>query len=117
MLRATERPAAVVRRLLTTAVRDPVATAHLPARELDLTLRLVRRVRLLGRLAAELQQRGLVSGLPSKATEQLESALIAVEGRSRITRWELDRLAWALSRSLPRASVVVLKGCTCLVAG
>jgi Uncharacterised nucleotidyltransferase len=113
---AAERPSAAVRRLLTTAIRDPAAVARLVPRELDLTLRLARRARLLGRLATELERSRLLRALPSKAAEQLESAAIAVEARCRVTRWELDRIRWAMRRSLPDTTVVVLKGCAYLLA-
>src|SRR5262245_1704084 len=117
MRREAEPPPVTVRRLLMTAILDPAAVLRFAPRELDLMLRLVRRARLLGRLAAELGQRGLLDALPVTAAEQLKSATIAVEARCRVTRWELDRIAWALSRSLPNTPVMVLKGCAYLLAG
>jgi hypothetical protein len=111
-----ERPAATVRRLLRTVARAPRDVAEWSSEELDLGLRLARRVRLLGRLAAHLRDLGLLAGLPTAARDQLESALVVVEARSRVTRWELDRLAVAL-RAAVSTKVVALKGSAYLLAG
>ena len=116
MQAAAESPAAAVRRSLTDLLRAPDGVAALPARDLDLTLRLARRVRLLGRLAERLQRRGLLAALPPAAREQLESALVVVDARARAARWELDRLLRAL-RSRREMRVVALKGSAYLLAG
>jgi hypothetical protein len=116
MKRRGESASAIVRRLLTTAVRDPQAVVSLPERDLDLLLRLARRVRLLGRLADRLERTQLLATLPSAAREQLESSIVVVQARSRATRWELNRLAATL-REPPEMRVVVLKGCAYLAAG
>ena len=110
-----ERPSATVRRLLTAVLRAPERVTTLPAPELDLVLRLARRVRLLGRLADRLQRHGLIDALPEAAREQLASAAVVVEARSRVTRWEVDRLMSAL-RARPQMRVVALKGCAYLLA-
>jgi hypothetical protein len=112
----TERPAETVRRLLGTALRDPASITRLGPRELDLTLRLARRVRLLGRLAARLDDLGATGELPREAAAQLASALVAVEARYRITRWELDCIADVFRRVLPKTPIVALKGCAYLLA-
>ena len=106
---------AEVRRLLDAVIRDPASVTRLAPRELDLTLRLVRRVRLLGRLAAALEERGLLGALPTEAVAQLASAAVAVDARYRITRWELSCIAAVLKRKLPQTPVAVLKGCTYLL--
>jgi hypothetical protein len=115
MRQPRESKSAIVRRLLTTAVRDPAGVVTLPERDLDLLLRLARRVRLLGRLADRLARHQLLAALPSAAREQLESSLVVVQARSRATRWELSQLAAAL-RASPAMPVVVLKGCAYLAA-
>jgi hypothetical protein len=116
MPRAPELPAAAVRRLLIALLRDPDGVVTLPVRELDLSLRLARRVRLLGRLAERLRRGGLIAELPPAAREQLESALVLVDARARAARWELDRLFRALN-SGRGMRVVVLKGSAYLLAG
>jgi hypothetical protein len=116
MQAAAELPAATVRRLLTALLRSPDVAATLPVRELDLGLRLARRVRLLGRIAERLQRRGLLAELPPAAREQLESALVVVDARARAARWELDRLLRALT-SERAMRVVALKGSAYLLAG
>jgi len=113
---ATELPAAAVRRLLTAMLRFPEGVVTSGVREVDLTLRLARRARLLGRLAERLQRGGLIAGLPAAAREQLESALVVVDARARAARWEVDRLYRALN-SEHSMRVVVLKGSAYLLAG
>jgi hypothetical protein len=115
-MKPKESPSAIVRRLLTIAVRDPEAVVSLPLRDLDLLLRVARRVRLLGRLADRLARRQMLAALPNGAREQRESSIVVVEARSRATRWELSQLATAL-RGSPAMRVVVLKGCAYLAAG
>jgi hypothetical protein len=116
MKRRGQSASEIVRRLLTIAVRDPRAVVSLAERDLDLLLRLARRVRLLGWLAERLRRAQLLAMLPSGAREQLESSLVVVQARSRATRWELNRLAATL-REPPEMRVVVLKGCAYLAAG
>ena len=49
------------------ALQAPQDVLRLPPPQLDLTLRLMRRVRLLGRLAATIEQAGLMGQLPTVA--------------------------------------------------
>ena len=114
MARRAETPGEIVRRLLVSAVRSPELLTTLRPAELDLVLRLARRVRLLGRLAERLQRGALLDRLPEPAREQLASALVVVDARARVTRWELDRLERALRAANVHA--VVLKGCAYLLA-
>lgn len=97
-------------------LRDPGSIARLTASELDLGLRVMRRARLLGRLAWQLREQGFPDALPRTALDQLLSALVSVEAYQRVARWELDRLAWALP-DVPEVPVVALKGCAYLLAG
>ena len=115
MAPSSERPEDAVRRVLVGVVRAPESVATWPAEDLDLALRLARRVRLLGRLAARLERAGLLASLPAPAREQLESVLVVVAARSRVARWELDRLAAAL-RGMSNRRIVVLKGSAYLLA-
>jgi hypothetical protein len=106
----------LIPQLFTAAIKDPAAVTRLAPRELDLTLRLMRRVRMLGRLGVQLSERGLLNTLPSEAVAQLASAAVAVEARYRIARWELNRIAHVLKSALPETPVIVLKGCAYLLA-
>lgn len=108
--------ARVVRDALTIALRDPARVVELAPVELDLLLRVARRCRLLGRLASDLQPLRLMQSLPPMAVDQLQSALIAAEARSRVARWELNRVAWALE-GMEDVPVVALKGSAYVLAG
>lgn len=104
-----------VRRLVVAALLDPASVVTLPPRDLDLTLRVLRRVRLLGRLGSSLAAAGRLDLLPQPAIDALQSAMVTARARTRLARWELDRLAWALADD---ASIqpVALKGCAYLLA-
>jgi hypothetical protein len=102
--------------LLTAALRDPALVVELTSVELDLLLRVARRCRLLGRLASDLQSLALMQSFPPTAVDQLQSALIAADAQSRMARWELNRIAWALE-GLEDVPVVALKGCAYVLAG
>jgi hypothetical protein len=115
MAAEAERPALASRRLLLRLLRAPEEAPTWRAQELDLALRLARRVRLLGRIGARIAQRGLLESLAQPARDQLESALVLVEARARVARWELDRLAVALSAKSDEV-IVALKGSAYLLA-
>jgi hypothetical protein len=112
----SDDPVALARALVLGALRDPCAVPGLPPRRLDLTLRLVRRARLLGRLASRLRQAGLLETQPGVIADQLQSALAISEARARSARWELNRLDWALD-DLCDVPLVAMKGCAYLLAG
>ena len=101
---------AEVRRLLGMALRDPARTTGLPPAELDLLIRLLRQVRLHGRFAAALKQVGAFSELPQVAQDQLDSALVMAEARTRVALWELNRIEWA-TRDHPGIELICMKGC------
>jgi hypothetical protein len=103
-----------IRQLLNVALRSPATVAEMSSADLDLVLRIGRRVRLLGRLAANLQDTGLLESLCQIAKDQLLSALVLADSRARLARWELDRIAWALS-DYPDTSPIVMKGCAYLL--
>ena len=107
--------AMAARALLLDALRDPCIVTALPPAKTDLTLRLARRVRLLGRLAWRLRQAGVLATQPQVVVDQMQSALAISEARARSARWELDRLAWALD-DLPDVPLVAMKGCAYLLA-
>jgi hypothetical protein len=105
-----------VRALLDRALRDPTVLTEMSAADLDLTIRIARRVRLLGRLAVDLQECGAFDGLPQVAKDQMQSALILAESRARLANWELDRIVWALPDRLD-TGLIAMKGCTYLLLG
>lgn len=107
-------PAAEVRRLLGIALGNPAEVARLEAAELDLLIQLARRVRLHGRLCADLKRLGVFDRLPPVARDQLSSALVMAEGRERVARWELDRISYAL-RDEPDLTLICMKGCAYLL--
>jgi hypothetical protein len=105
----------IVRELIVRAVTDASSVTDLPAGDLDLLLRVLRRVRLLGRLAHALRARDRLSTLPRAARDILESALVATDARARVTRWELACVARALADA-PSLKLIAMKGCAYLLA-
>ncbi len=105
-----------IRQCLCNAVADPAWLLELAPRDLDVTLRLLRRARVLGRVAWRLRERGMITAFAHPVPDILNSALIAAEARARVGLWELDRVAWALANEAP-APLVVLKGCAYLLCG
>lgn len=102
--------------VLLAALQDPRVLSTMPRERTDLTLRLARRARLLGRLAWQLRQAGALATQPQVVFDQLQSALATSEARARSARWELNRIAWALD-DLRDVPVVAMKGCAYLLAG
>lgn len=108
--------AGVVRSLVTAALGDPAAALDRSQGDLDLTLRLLRRARLLGRFAWQLRAAGLLDLQPPVVRDQLQSSLVNADARARVALWELNRIAWALAE-VPDVPLVALKGCAYLLAG
>lgn len=104
----------LVRRLLNVAVLDPQETINLALPDLDLLLRLARRVRILGRLGEQLSATGGLESLPAVAADQLISGMAMADARARLARWELDRIDWAMGDDT-ETPLVTLKGCTYLL--
>lgn len=113
-VRTDQMPAAEVRRLLNIVLSHPTDVTKMSLTDLDLTLRITRRARLLGWLAYQLREENLLGQLPEPAVEQLNSALAGADARGRLARWELNRVAWALGDD-PSMRVLVLKGCAYLL--
>lgn len=111
-----QTPDGRVRAHVVAALRDPASLTALAPGELDFTLRVLRRSRLLARIAWQLREQGLLERLPRQAQDALVGALATTEARARLARWELDRLAWALA-DLPDLPLVAMKGCAYLLAG
>ncbi|HWJ07430.1 MAG TPA: nucleotidyltransferase family protein, partial [Steroidobacteraceae bacterium] len=102
--------------LLVRVLQDPSTLRNLATHELDLALRLLRRARLLGRVAAELTDPDRAR-LPETAREQLESASVLAAARTRAALWELDRVVYVLRLHGVGASFVALKGCAYATLG
>jgi hypothetical protein len=103
-------------RLLGIALNNAAECVHLPARELDLIIRLLRQVKLHARFAATLKQAGVFETLPQVAQDQLESALVLADARTRVALWELDRIAWA-TQDHPGIDFICMKGCAYILLG
>ncbi|MDH4106818.1 MAG: nucleotidyltransferase family protein [Gammaproteobacteria bacterium] len=94
-------------------IREPSLLLQLGDTECDMALRLARRAKLLGYLGARLFDQPGYAKLPFAARDQLESALAVAHARARIARWEMNRIARALSDiDVP---LVALKGCAYLL--
>ena len=106
--------AAQARRLLVTAINSPDTVSELPVSELDLTLRVARRARLLARLCVDLEKTGNLGLLPQVAVDQLLSARAVAHSRARLAKWELNRIEWALGQSTA-VKPVAMKGCAYLL--
>lgn len=106
----------VARDCLVRAIRKPLSVLDLPPREVELTVRLMRRARLLGRLAAAIDEAGRMDALPAVVADQLASALVATEAHQRAALWELDRIGWAL-QELTEVPLIALKGSAYALAG
>lgn len=106
---------AYVRARVLAALRRPESVLELAPKDLDLTIRAMRRAQLLGRLAARLKQAGLLQQLPEPARDAMLGALAIADARVRVGRWELNRLATALATD-PVVPLIVLKGCAYLLA-
>lgn len=101
------------RSLLIKTVTDPGSVEELSENQWDLVLRMIRRARLLGRLACQVEKNGLAAKIPIKASDQLISARKVAKSRKRMALWEIDRLQRALREV--DADVIVLKGCGYLI--
>ena len=106
--------AAEVSRVLSVLISSPTDVAKMATADLDFALRIARRARLLGRLAARLHAADLLDGLPEPAVDQLKSALIYAQARARLARWEMNRVARAIADQ-KLVQIVALKGCAYLL--
>ena len=101
--------------ILLTALSSPAGAASFETEDWDLLLRLGRATRLLGRIAACLEEQGLLSAIPSRVADHLEAAKVFVEHRQRTARWEVSCIQKVLEGlDVP---VVLLKGGAYIVAG
>jgi hypothetical protein len=101
-------------RLLLDAIRHPDGLPTLPVADWDLLIRVARRVRLLGRLEAELSRMGLLSEIPARAASQLRAARNVIRHRGTLVAWEVNRIQWALKGV--DAPIILLKGAAYVLA-
>ena len=116
MSRNSDNSRAEVRRLIGIALSDPGRVVGINPGELDLLLQLLRRVRLHGRLAADLKREGVFTKIPRVAQDQLESALVMADARDRVALWELNRIDWATADQ-PSLNLICMKGCAYILLG
>lgn len=101
---ATER----AQRLLLAALKSPEKLPDVPSADWEVLLRVARRVRLLGRLEADLARAGLLERIPARAAAHLRAARNVIEHRKTLVSWEVNRLLWALNGlDIP---LILLKG-------
>jgi hypothetical protein len=110
----TENPACRVRELLSLAINDAGSVADLPVEDLDLLLRVARRVRLLGRIGIGLRESGRLQELPEIAQDHFDSALRMAEARRRLASWEVKRFDWSMIDD-SETPIILMKGCAYLV--
>ena len=101
-------------RLLLIAIKHPEGLPALPEADWDLLIRVARRVRLLGRLEAELNRTGLMSEIPARAATQLKAARNVIRHRGTLVAWEVNRILWALKGV--DAPIILLKGAAYVLA-
>ena len=89
-----DSPARKVQALLILAINDANSVVDLPVEDLDLLLRVARRVRLTGRIANGLRNSGKLQELPKIAQDHFDSALRMADARRRLTSWEINRIDW-----------------------
>jgi hypothetical protein len=101
--------------ILLGALGNPAGTISFGVEDWDLLLRLARATRLLGRLAVNLDELGLLEKVPPKVTEHCSAARVFVDHRQGMARWEISRILKALDGlDVP---IVLLKGGAYILAG
>ncbi len=100
--------------MLLTAIRYPTAAVAFSAADWDLFLRVARGEGLLARIAIQLDQAGLSERIPKQAFDHMIAARAVATNHSRMIRWEVDRIQFAL-RSI-ETPILLLKGAAYLLA-
>jgi hypothetical protein len=101
--------------ILLRALSDPASAVSFAVDDWDLLLRLARATRLLGRLAVCMEEQGLLAKVPPSVVEHFSAAMVFVDHRQRMARWEINRILAALEGSdMP---LVLLKGGAYILAG
>lgn len=100
--------------LLFSALSDPDCVSGFSAQEWDDFLRLAQIEGLLPRIAMRLAGRAHGGSIPSRARDRLEAARVIADNHTRMIRWEVDRIGFAL-RTLD-TPILLLKGAAYLLA-
>jgi hypothetical protein len=93
---------------------DPAVLVAMQGAALDMTLRQLRRLKLLAHVAIRLRERQLLRSFSNEVQDQFASAMAMAEARARLARWELDRIAQVLQPG-DAFPVLALKGCAYLL--
>lgn len=93
---------------LVRALVDPRGLTCWTAHQWDALLPLARRAGILAQIAARLDEMGLMGQLHPKVRDQLQAAGVVAAERSRIIRWEVNRISRALAGI--DTPIVLLKG-------
>ena len=101
--------------LLTPAFRRPASALALDAAGWDLLIRQARRAQLLARLAARLEEGGLLDRVPPQPRLHLDSARTLARKYARDMRWEASQLGRPLAEAGQR--LILLKGGAYVLAG
>jgi hypothetical protein len=101
-------------RLLLAALNAPQNLLTLPLADWELLIRVARRVRLLGRLEADLSRAGLLGQIPPRAADHLKAARNVIEHRNTLVTWEINRILWATKET--DAPLILLKGAAYVMA-
>ena len=102
-------------RLLLDAINNPKNLPTLSLADWELLIRVARRVRLLGRLEADLSRTGLLEDIPPSAANHLRAARNVIAHRNTLVTWEINRILWALKGT--DAPIILLKGAAYVLAG
>lgn len=100
--------------LLLDAINQPADLIRLSVADWELLVRVGRRARLLGRIEADLAQRGLLHAIPTGAAQHLQAARQVITHRQTLITWEVNRILWALAGSA--TPLILLKGSGYLLA-
>ncbi len=101
--------------LLTLALRQPEAVPAWPLRDWELVIRQGRSANLLGRLAALLEERGLLDAVPAAPRAHLEAARIVCRAQQEAVRREVAFVRKALLRA--GVEGILLKGAAYMYGG
>lgn len=100
--------------LLSLVLREPELTINFQLCEWDLLVRQARKADLLSRLRYLLNDRGLLSNIPSAPARHLESAHVFALAHERGVLWEIECIRRALSNS--GEPIILLKGAAYVMA-
>ena len=101
---------------MSAALSAPQRLLQLDSSQTNLLIQMLRQVRLLGKLAADLERLDLIDALPQVVQDHLRGSLALADARERVARWELNRIEWA-TRDHDGIRLVCMKGCAYFMLG